>query len=262
MLQPLIIGHRGASDHTPENTLIAFDKAIADGADGIEFDVQLARDGVPVVIHDTTLKRTGLRAGLMGDMASSELQMIDVGTWFNIRYPEHARKEFATARIPTLEAVLDRFKSGEAMLYIELKCNMRASRAVARAVVDLIREYHFNNRAVVLSFALESILEIKQIDPTIRTAALFEPKLTRPIQKRNAMIDKAVRYQADEIALHRSLTTSRVIDQARRYGLQVVVWTANHPSWIARALKERIHAVITNVPALMCAERSKLTQSN
>ncbi|MBV9957612.1 MAG: glycerophosphodiester phosphodiesterase, partial [Acidobacteria bacterium] len=83
----LIIGHRGASAAAPENTLVAFERAMADGADGVEFDVQLARDGVPVVIHDATLRRTGLKEGLIAELSSNELARTDVGTWFNRRFP-------------------------------------------------------------------------------------------------------------------------------------------------------------------------------
>ncbi len=79
---PLIIGHRGASALAPENTLAAFRRAIADGADGIEFDVRLARDGVAVVIHDATLERTGLLKRRVANLTADELQAIDVGSWF------------------------------------------------------------------------------------------------------------------------------------------------------------------------------------
>jgi glycerophosphoryl diester phosphodiesterase len=82
MKTPLIIAHRGASAVAPENTIAAFRRAIEVGADGVEFDVRLARDGVPVVIHDSTLERTaGLKRGV-SDLTSEELSQIDVGSWF------------------------------------------------------------------------------------------------------------------------------------------------------------------------------------
>jgi glycerophosphoryl diester phosphodiesterase len=259
MLEPLIIGHRGASAVAPENTLIPFKKAIADGADGIEFDVQLARDGVPVVIHDTTLKRTGLRQGLVADQSSVELERIDVGSWFNLRYPSRAQDEFASATVPSLAAVLDFFRSSQSMLYIEMKCGPRESRALAAEVVHLIHKHKVSRRAVVESFALESIREIKRLDPGISTAALFEPKLTRPVRSRQAMIEETLSCETNEIALHRTLATSRTVEEAKRRGLNVVVWTADHSSWIRRALKNGIHAIITNRPGLMCATRREMS---
>ena len=82
MTTPLIIGHRGASADAPENTMAAFREAIAVGADGIEFDVRLTRDGVPVVIHDSTLRRTGGLPQRIAEITQSELATIDVGSWF------------------------------------------------------------------------------------------------------------------------------------------------------------------------------------
>ena len=85
MQKPLIIAHRGASALAPENTLAAFRRAIADSAEGLEFDVQLSKDNVPVVIHDFDLKRLGRREGFVKDFTAEELQRIDVGSWFNLK---------------------------------------------------------------------------------------------------------------------------------------------------------------------------------
>lgn len=234
---------------------------MADGADGVEFDVQLARDDVPVVIHDASLKRTGLSARLIAELSSTELENTDVGTWFNRRYPARANGEFAKATVPTLARVLDYFRTGDAMLYIEMKCSLRESRAMAHEVIHLIHKCQLSSRAVVESFALDSIREIKRIDPGIRTAALFEPKLSRPVPSKRAMIDKALSCEADEIALHRSLATARTVEEARWHGLNVVVWTADHPSWIGRALKDGIHAIITNEPGQMSKQRRELSSA-
>lgn len=259
MPAPLIIGHRGASAAAPENTLIAFEKAIADGADGIEFDVQLAGDGVPVVIHDASLKRTGLTPGLINELTSSELEKQDVGTWFNRRFPAKADQAYCGVTVPTLARVLEHFKSGNALLYIELKCSKRDSPALAGAVAKMIHEHQLTGQVVVESFGLEAIREIKRIDPSVRTAALFEPKLTRPVRSTRAMIQQAQEYAADEIALHRSLANMRTIDDAKRCGLDVVVWTVDNRSWIGKAIKNGIQAIITNQPALMFVERHEFS---
>jgi glycerophosphoryl diester phosphodiesterase len=258
MPQPLIIGHRGASSVAPENTLIAFEAAMTAGADGVEFDVRLARDGIPVVIHDATLRRTGLRNGSIANFTSTELSKIDVGSWFNGRFPTRANKEFANATVPSLSSVLDYFKNGDAVLYIEMKATGREYRALAKAVAGLIHDYKLSRRAVVESFALQAIGEIKGIDPSIRTVALFEPRLSRPLRLKRTLINAALVVRADEIALHKSLATARTIKEARRNGLRVVVWTVDHPSWMRRAISEGIHAIITNVPGRMCDARSIL----
>jgi len=260
MFEPLIIGHRGASAAAPENTMVAFERAIAAGADGIEFDVQLARDGVPVVIHDASLKRTGLRAHLVAKLSSIELEHVDVGTWFNLRHPARADRIFSTATVPTLARVLNYFRDGNAVLYIEMKCDRDSSHTLANEVARLIRKYHLSDRAIVESFELDSIREIKKLDPEIRTAALFEPKLS--VRSRRAMIETALRYEANEIALHRTLASPRTIEEANQHGLQVVVWTADHPTWIARAVNNAVHSIITNEPARMCAVRRNFPSFN
>jgi glycerophosphoryl diester phosphodiesterase len=257
----LIIGHRGASALAPENTLVAFERAIADGADGIEFDVRLARDGVPVVIHDATLKRTARRTGLIASLSSSELGEIDVGTWFNLRNPAKAVNGCEKARVPTLAQVLDFFTEQPILLYIEIKCTAHEARAHAGKVAELIRQHDVYHRAVVESFALDAIREIKRIDERIRTAALFEPKLSRPFPRKRALVEQALNCGADEIALHRTLVTPRAVAEAARRNLKTVVWTADHPSWVERAFKDGIHAIITNNPARLCERRNQLLAS-
>lgn len=258
MLRPLIIGHRGASAVAPENTLVAFERAFADGADGIEFDVRLARDDVPVVIHDATLRRTAARDESIAQLSSSELSEIDVGTWFNLRRPDGARAEYAEARVPTLAQVFELYGAGDSRLYVEMKCDGNEGDALAAEVARLVREHSFYDRVVVESFALASIAEIKRLNARIRTAALFEPGLSRPWPSMRKMIEQALSCGADEIALHRMLATRRTVEEARRRGMEAVVWTVDSPSWIERAIKYGISAVITNVPALMRARRDKV----
>lgn len=257
MLEPLIIGHRGASAVAPENTLIAFERAMAAGADGVEFDVQLARDGVPVVIHDATLKRTGLRHDAVSELSSLELGRIDVGSWFNLRFAAQARAEYVDATVPTLKQTLELLKDSNALLYIEMKCAASQSRSLAQEVASLIKQCRVRDRVVVASFLLDAIREIKEIDRAVRTGALFALKLTGPFPSKRAMVDRAVRYEADEALWHRSLARAGTIEEARRSGLKSVVWTVDHPSWIGRAKKYGIHAIITNDPERMFRERAQ-----
>src|SRR5258707_6037712 len=120
---PLIIGHRGASALAPENTLVAFERASADGAAGVELDVRLASDGVPVVIHDASLRRTGLREGVVAKMSSRELAQTDVGSWFKSSHPRLARAEHWRQAVPSLAQVFDFFykrSNRSALIYVEM----------------------------------------------------------------------------------------------------------------------------------------------
>jgi glycerophosphoryl diester phosphodiesterase len=248
--EPLVIAHRGASAHAPENTLAAFRRALDDGADGLEFDVRLASDGVPVVIHDATLKRTAGRKGGIASLSSSALAEIDVGSWFNRRHPARARQDYARERIATLARVLDEFAPRSRALYVELKCSRADAFLLAAAVVEVLRARpDAARRTIVESFALEAVAEVKRLAPHLRTAALFERSLRRRPLTARAHVARALAHGADEIALQRALATRRAVETARAAGLPTVVWTVDHPSWARRALSLGVHALITNEPA-------------
>ncbi|HVS80434.1 MAG TPA: glycerophosphodiester phosphodiesterase family protein [Pyrinomonadaceae bacterium] len=249
----MIIAHRGASAVAPENTLAAFARAMAEGADGIELDVRLSRDGVPMVIHDETLLRTGLRQESVAEMNAQQLGEVDVGSWFNRAHPRHAREDYARECVPTLDQVFSVFQDRDARLYVEMKTGANEGFAdLTQAVAQLIKEYRMHSRVVVVSFDLAAIAQIKQIDPAIRTGALFELKrdLTTIVRKQ-PIIEAAVASSANEILLHRSIATRSAIRLATENDLPVVVWTVDDPKWIGRARSLGIQALITNNPTEM-----------
>ncbi|MDT5271089.1 MAG: glycerophosphoryl diester phosphodiesterase [Acidobacteriota bacterium] len=253
----LIIGHRGASAHAPENTHAAFELALDDGADGIEFDVRLARDGVPVVIHDATLDRTALTGGLVETLDSAVLTRCNVGEWFNLRHPELANEEFTSERIPTLVEVLAYYARYK--YYVEMKCEDISRRAaLAQAVSETIRTLNLAHRVVVKSFELDSLLEVKRVAPQIRTAALFGRSWPRPFVPASRIFAEAEACGADEISLHRSLLREATVEEAHRRGFQVLVWTINSPTSLRRALKLNLRAVFTDYPGRMCASLTRL----
>lgn len=259
-VRPLILGHRGSSAVAPENTIAAFDRALRDGADGFEFDVRLAGDGHPVVIHDSTLERIARRSDAIARLSSAQLQRIDVGTWFNQQHPLAARPEYAAETVPTLGQVFDLVQGTAQVLYLEMKSDEDQANPLAAAVVDLIHDYRFADRVIVESFDLEAIVEVKRLDPHIRTAALFEPRFERPMSLLRKMktVDLAVAAGANEIALHHSFASRRAVDKALQSGLPVIVWTVDKPTWVKSALSMGVHALITNDPANMLRERRRL----
>jgi glycerophosphoryl diester phosphodiesterase len=256
---PLIIGHRGAAALAPENTLVAFGRALDDGAAGVELDVRLASDGIPVVIHDATLRRTGLRGGVVARMTSRELRKIEVGSWFNRAHPQLARAEHAQEFLPTLDQVFAFFKdhpSRPDAIYMEMKTDKAEDTHVdlAGSVAQLINYHGLRSRVVVVSFNLKAVAQIKTIDPAILTGALFEPRRnTVKIIRKHPMITAALECGADQILLHRLIATRRIVDLAAESNLRSVVWTVDDPKWMRRAASFGIHAVITNNPAEMTA---------
>lgn len=252
LVLPKIIGHRGSSFYAPENTMIAFNESLYDGADGIEFDVCLSKDNHPVVIHDSNLKRTGGLNKLVKNLTAKELNEIDVGSWFNRRFPERANEFFSSATVPTLEEVFDTFNNKNFLLYVEMKLDLGDDyKTLAKRVAESIREHEVNQQVIVESFALTAIEELKRIAPEIKTAALFEPKFLRLVRTKRRLIDETLKYKADEIALHYTLATRPTVKAALEANLKTVIWTADNPVWIRRAINYGIHAIITNNPKRM-----------
>jgi glycerophosphoryl diester phosphodiesterase len=226
MREPLIIGHRGASAVAPENTMAAFEAAIAAGADGIEFDVHLSRDGVPVIIHDDTLQRThGLRQRVV-DMTADELREV---------------------RVPSLRDLFELVGQTEMVLCLEIKGR---SAKLAEECCRVVNEFSLNERVIVECFDLRVLQEVKGLS----TAALFG----RGIYGDQTLIDRALEVGASVLAPHHSLVTRSLIEKAKLAELKVVVWTVDSPAWVAQARAMGIEALITNDPALLIEAYDRL----
>src|ERR1700752_3449813 len=226
MREPLIIGHRGASAVAPENTMAAFEAAIAAGADGIEFDVRLSRDGVPVIIHDETLQRThGLRRGVV-DMTVEELRSVGV---------------------PSLRDLFELMSQNDLILCLEIKAS---SATLPDLCCQLLHEFAFEDRVIVECFDLKVLEKIT----TLRTAALFEPR----IYTDQSLIARSLKVGASVLALHHRLAKPALIEKAKHAGLRVVIWTVDDRAWVARAQAMGIEALITNDPAMMIEASDRL----
>jgi glycerophosphoryl diester phosphodiesterase len=257
-VKPLIIAHRGASAQAPENTLAAFRRALADGAEGIELDVRLARDNVPVVFHDSTLRRTALREGRLSDFTSSELAEIPVGEWFNLKFPKRALAEYRKITVPTLAELFELMRPNDLPIYVELKCDDDNHRKLGQTVAAEIKNFGFENRVIVKSFEPAAACEVKRLLPEVCVAALFAPRPMRVLNPSNWLVLPALDLAAGEISLHYSLATERTVQKAREANLKTVIWTANHPGWVRRALRLGIYGIITNNPARLLMRREKL----
>lgn len=251
---PLIIGHRGASALAPENTIAAFRRSIEDRADGIEFDVRLTCDDVAVVIHDATLERTANVHRRVSQMTAAELSATDVGQWFDA--PEGSQG-FSGETVPSLQQVFKLYSENDGLLYLEMKPDAGTESALVSEVVRMIENFNLSDRIIVECFDLPLIQKVKQLHPTIRTAALFEPQLSRPISFfRHKLAAIAHDLGADEIALHHALASPRAIENSLRLGLHVVVWTVDNSDWVPRAQALGVTGLITNNPARLLARRN------
>lgn len=258
MKKPFIIAHRGASALAPENTTAAFGRAIRDGAEGIEFDVRLAKDDVPVVFHDADLKRIAARNGLISDYTSVELGEIDVGSWFNRRKPDKADEEFSAETVPPLKRTLDFLRGFKGLIYVELKCSETDGERIAKVVSETIADSDLFPQMIVKSFQLESLSFIRRFCPEAQTAALFEPKIATFLHSRNSFVQTARDFSADQLSVHFSLATRKLMNEADKLNMPVTIWTADNPLWVRRARDLGVSAIITNNPARLLAVKAKM----
>ena len=259
--KPLIIAHRGASHFAPENTLAAFQQAIVANADGIEFDVRLSKDNIPVVFHDANLRRLAKLKHRVVDLTAEELSQIDVGSWFNRTFPKHSDAKFSDEKIPTLAALLEFLKDYKCLIYIELKGGKAQIRTLVEAVCGLLESSHLLPNIIIKSFNLEVVKIAKQTLPNVRTAALFEPKILTILRKKKRILEEAARCNADEISIHFSMATKPFVSLAKENNFPVVIWTANNRAWVKRAVDFGISAIITNKPAQLLAERENFLKT-
>lgn len=258
MTRPLIIAHRGDSANAPENTLAAFRMALDKGSDGVEFDVQLSKDGVPVVIHDFNLKRTGGRSDFVADLTAKQLAHIDVGSWFAAKKGLVQNEEFSEQNVPTLVEVLDAVGGCRGPIYVELKCRDDDFGSLVTAVCEVVRGSGLVEKIIVKSFKLGAITAVKCSMPEVRTAALFAPEILNFLRRKRHIIELAREFGADGISLHYSLATKGLTRIAREHKIPVTIWTADKAVWVERCIRRSIGALITNDPSRQLAVRADL----
>jgi glycerophosphoryl diester phosphodiesterase len=236
----LVIAHRGASGHAPENTLAAFKRAIAQGATFIETDLQLSRDARFVAIHDDTVNRTTNGHGKVHDLSLANLRKLDAGSWFG--------SEFSGERIPTLEEILEFSKKHDVVFYLELKPG--GSWGGEHALISALRESHDIVRTVVISFDAGILEGLRRIEPTVMTGLLFDGQIDRPLEK-------AVEVGARQLAVRSDLVTPALLADARKKDLQVVCWTVNHPAHMRLLIEAGVDGIMSDYPDRLVAARKK-----
>lgn len=248
---PRIIAHRGDSSHAPENTLAAIKLALDARAEGVEFDVRLSKDGVPVVIHDETLRRTVGIEKRVSDLTAAELAQIDVGSWFNKKFPKKANEQFSKECIPSLQNVLDLLSGFEGRINVEMKCTPADIVALPTAVCATLETQKEQERFVVKSFNLGSLPVVRSLLPDVNVAALFDVSIETLLRRKSSIPFLALEFCANEVSLHHSLATPKLCRILNDVGLPITVWTVEKKNWIDKARKLGISALITNDPATM-----------
>ena len=223
--RPLVFAHRGGSALAPENTMAAFDNGLALGADGLELDVHLSRDGVVVVHHDPLLDRTTTLRGPIAERTVDELRRVNV---------------------PTLAEVCARYR--DPRIIIELKVN---SAELAAATINVVRKADAVERVCLGSFGWRVLRAARAIEPAIATSGARE-------EVRWALYRSWVRwpvsrvaysgYQIPELAGGTRVVSPRFVEYAHDAGLGVQVWTVDTEEQARRLLAMGVGALITDRP--------------
>lgn len=238
-----IWAHRGASGYAPENTMRAFQMALDMGADGVELDVQLSKDGELVVIHDETIDRTSDGSGAVKSFTLAELKQFDFGCRFS------GNTEITA--IPTLAEVLELYKSTDLVINIELKTGIIPYLGIEKKTLDLVNDFGMSERVIYSSFNHYSVLRVKELDQTVKTGLLFGGGHL-------FMAAAAKALGVDAIHPHvRAFDHPGFIEDCREHGLLVHTWTANSEHGIRQMLKIGVDAMVTNYP-----DRAEMIQQN
>lgn len=233
--QPKVIAHRGSSLGAPENTLIAFQNALDENANAVEFDVHVTRDGVPVVIHDFTLGRTTNVSGnpLVRETDYAQIRDLDAGSWFD--------PAFAGEHVPTLEETILLIEN-QATLYLELKVH---DDDLNDYVINLLTEHDLIDNTVIMSFNQSTLRDLKRLDSDIETLLLVSTFFgdIQPLLN----LDYVDHYGIEVSFL---LRNQGYIDRIQQAGKYVHVWTVNDAERIERATELGVDGIITDDPVL------------
>lgn len=245
-----IFAHRGASAYAPENTLEAFELAARMGADGVELDIHMTKDGELVVAHDEEIARVANGIGLIRNMTVSELKKHR----FNRTHPE-----YKNATIPTLREVYELLKPTGLHVNTELKTSRIRYEHMEEKCIQLAEETGMSERVLYSSFSFASLELLKHIDPRARVGLLRTPigkindrKLIDPWELTHLLGIDAIHPHFSELLLYNEA------DKAHALGMQVNVWTVNDEADIRKSLQAGADTLIGDYPDRMIRIRSEM----
>jgi glycerophosphoryl diester phosphodiesterase len=247
---PLVIAHRGAAADAPENTIRAFDLAWQQGADGIELDVHLASDDVPVVIHDPCLDRTTSGSGRVRDHSVQALGQFDAGSWFNERYRSKAHCQNARARIPLLSEALDWIRGHDIRAFVEIKEGGSVYHGIEAKVLKAISQAGVRDKTTVISFDLATLERCRQLDHHIALGI----DVSRPLHS----LANARSISAATLHPHWMFVSRRLVDCVHRAGIQVLVWGLDVLEPVQEVMASGVDGLITDYPARAVELRAEL----
>lgn len=237
----IIIAHRGASAHYPENTMIAFRKAVEMNAEMIELDVALSKDGVPVVFHDTRLNQHTNGRGYLTNHTLDELKQLDAGSWFG--------PQFSGQTIPTLREVIA-FASDTIALNIEIKpeaVSDSIADGIEKKVVELVEEFDMQNHVLFSSFDYRALLHFKELAPQVPVALLYSRGQSNHLLP-NQLVKK---YNVDAFNCSYRQLSKKWIANLNQYRIPSFVYTINSKRRMQKLIEAGVNGIFTDKPNLL-----------
>ncbi len=243
-----IVGHRGARNLWPENSLDGFRRTRALGIEGVEFDVHIARDGTLVVIHDATLERTTEGRGRVADHTAAELAATKL-------------RDGGGAGVPRLDQVLDVFAGGDIELHIEIKTDADGRRypGLEQRLIDIIAERGLQDRAILTCFAPEALEIVRAIAPRQRVLASINQRSAEVLGGVAAALDRLTAIAGCLIAVEKGLLAETLeLCLERVGGERLGAWVANDADDLAFWLRQPIRQITTDRPDTALQQRRLL----
>ncbi|WP_173916226.1 glycerophosphodiester phosphodiesterase [Halobacillus sp. Marseille-Q1614] len=243
MRKTLIYAHRGASRLAPENTMAAYQLASESGADGLEIDVQLTKDNVPVLIHDENVRRTTNGTGFVQDYTCEQIKKLDAGSWFSTK--------FSDCSIVTLEEFLCWFKTLNMVLNVELKTNVIEYKGIEKMVLAALEKHEVLDRTVISSFNLSSITKVHELNENVRTAFLTSTS-------RQNLPKFAQKHGSTDLHVKYRLLDRKLVKKCHKEKMPLRIYTINRPNYMAKCFRLGCDGIFTDVPHEALSYREKI----
>lgn len=237
-----IFAHRGASGDYPENTMLAFSKALLIGVSGIELDIHKSKDGHLVVIHDEDVQRTFKGKGLIKDYTLEEIKS------FMCRKFEFTERE--DCKVPTLREVFNLIKNQDIILNVEAKTDI-IHYDLEQDLLNLIKEYGIENKVLISSFNHNCLNILYSLDNKFKYGALYEYE--KDYWPFNNVVEHALKLNTKvySINLSKQLVSKEVVDLAHKNNIKVLVYTINQPDTMRKMIELNVDGVFSDYPDLM-----------
>ena len=236
------VAHRGASGHFPENTRLAFEKALEARADMIELDCQLCKDGHVVVFHDERLMRTARAHGMVSGRTLEQLKGLDIGGW--------RKRSFRGERILTLEEALELI-AGKTDLCLDIKQFASSPSGIEIKLLFILSHYDYLDQTIFSSFHYASLRRIRELAPEARIGLIYGASV------KEDPFEVAVELGAGSIHVQKEFATRDFLDRAWEEGLDVHVWTVNEVRDMQRFASLGVQGLVSDFPERFWKLRGK-----